>query len=69
MAKCDARGCQNEAVAGFKVIVGDGSLPALVTYWCEEHIYCFARVKRQPGQYLRGSDLAHSVDVARSPLQ
>jgi hypothetical protein len=69
MANCDARDCENEAIAGFKVIVGDGSLPALETYWCEDHIYCFARVKKQPGQYLKRSDLVHSMDVARSPLQ
>jgi hypothetical protein len=67
MATCDARDCKNEAIAGFKVIVGDGSLPALETYWCEDHIYCFTRVKRQPkGQYLKTKDLVHWTDAARS---
>jgi hypothetical protein len=69
MANCDARDCENEAIAGFKVILGDGSLPALETYWCEDHIYCFARVKKQPGTYLKRSDLVHSMDVPGSSLR
>jgi hypothetical protein len=60
MAKCDARDCDNDAIAGYKVIAGDGTLPALETFWCENHAYDFSRVKKQPGRYLKSSDLVHS---------